>query len=143
MKKIILLMAVALTALSADAQKLKESEVPANLKELFKKNHPEAKKVKWELEKNGSYEAEYETGEKEQSVVMSKDGFILETEVEITIAELPASVKEYMSKNYTGAKIKEAAKITDAKGLVTYEAEIKDKDIIFDNNGKFIKEIKD
>jgi hypothetical protein len=70
-------------------------------------------------------------------------GNILETEVEIKIDELPAKAKEYVSKNYAGQKIKETAKITDSKGVVTYEAEIKGKDLIFDSNGNFIKEVKE
>ncbi|MBC7865300.1 MAG: hypothetical protein IAF38_20155, partial [Bacteroidia bacterium] len=36
-------------------------------------------------------------------------------------------------------KVKEAAKITDAKGVVTYEAEIDNADYIFDSTGNFLK----
>ncbi|HZK62794.1 MAG TPA: hypothetical protein VFC34_01545 [Puia sp.] len=46
----------------------------------------------------------------------------------------------YVSKNYNGAKIKEAGKVTDAAGKHMYEVEIKGKDLIFDENGVFIKE---
>jgi hypothetical protein len=63
--------------------------------------------------------------------------------VEIKIDELPANAKAYVAKHYAGQKIKEAAKITDSKGVVTYEAEVKGKDLIFDNTGKFLKEVKD
>lgn len=143
MKKILVLLAAIITTLSIQAQQLKESEVPANLKEAFKKNHRDAKKIKWEKEKDGNFEATYEQEEKEQSVLLNKDGIVLETEVEIAITELPVSAKDYVAKNYKEAKIKEAAKITDAKGLVTYEAEIKGMDVIFDSHGKFIKELKD
>ena len=66
-------------------------------------------------------------------------GNILETEIEIKVDALPANAKAYISKNYAGQKIKEATKITDNKGVVTYEAEIKGKDLIFDSNGNFIK----
>jgi len=48
-----------------------------------------------------------------------------------------------LPKNIRAKKIKEAAKITDAKGVVTYEAEVTGKDLIFDASGKFLKEIKD
>jgi hypothetical protein len=61
---------------------------------------------------------------------------------EIELNQLPKGVLEYVKANYKGQKVKEAAKITDAKGTVTYEAEIKGMDILFDSNGKFIKEIK-
>ena len=50
---------------------------------------------------------------------------------------------EYVKKTYKEDEVKEASKITDANGTVTYEAEVKGKDLIFDSNGNFIKAIKD
>ena len=41
-------------------------------------------------------------------------------------------------KNYKNQKVKETAKIITAKGNIIYEAEIKGKDIFFDNNGNLI-----
>ena len=58
----------------------------------------------------------------------------------LPVNQLPASVAPYVSKNYNGAKIKEAGKVTDAVGKHMYEVEIKGKDLIFDENGVFIKE---
>jgi hypothetical protein len=55
---------------------------------------------------------------------------------------LPKGVLEYVKANNQGQNIKEVAKITDAKGTVTYESEIKGMDLLFDSTGKFIKEIK-
>jgi hypothetical protein len=62
--------------------------------------------------------------------------------VEIELNQLPKGVLDYVKKNYKDVSVKEAAKITDANGIVTYEAEIKGMDLLFDNNGKFIKEIR-
>jgi hypothetical protein len=67
----------------------------------------------------------------------------METEVEIEINQLPRGIEEYVKTNYKGQSIKGAAKITAANGTVTFEAEIKGKDLIFDSNAKFIKETKD
>lgn len=78
----------------------------------------------------------------EQSVLFDAQGNLLETEVEIKLTQLPKGVLEYVKANYKGQKVKEAAKISDAKGTLTYEAEIKGMDLLFDSNGKFIKEIK-
>jgi hypothetical protein len=44
-----------------------------------------------------------------------------------------------VSKNLSGKNIKEAAKIVDAGGTVTYEAEVQGTDYLFDANGNFIK----
>jgi hypothetical protein len=38
-----------------------------------------------------------------------------------------------------GATIKEAARITDANGKTTYEAEVRGKDLIFDEKGNYLK----
>ena len=44
-----------------------------------------------------------------------------------------------MAKNLPGKKVKESAKITDAAGKVSFEAEIDNIDYIFDSNGSLIK----
>lgn len=142
MKKSMFIAAGIMISLAACAQKMKEADVPSAVKDAFKKAHSDAKEVKWEME-GANFEAEFEIGEVDQSAVYDTSGKLIETEVEIKVEELPAGVRDYISKNYKDAKIKEATKITDAKGTVTYEAEIKDRDLIFDSNGKFIKEEKD
>ncbi len=142
MNKIILMLAIGLIASCANAQKIKEADVPAIVKSAFQKQYPQAKEVKWEKEK-GNYEVNFDLNEVDNSVLMDVNGKILESEVEIELSQLPSGVLEYVKTNYGGQKAKEAAKITDSKGVVTYEVEIKGKDLIFDNNGKFIKESKD
>lgn len=142
MKNAVILLAVMLTAASANAQKIQDKDVPATVKTALQNKYPQAKELKWEKE-NGNYEAEFEVSETDYSVLLDASGNILETEIEIKLDELPANAKEYVSKNHSGQKIKEAAKITDAKGTITYEAEIKGTDLIFDSNGNFIKKVKE
>lgn len=93
--------------------------------------------------KNSNYEAGFEVAETGYSILIDASGNIIETEIEISIDALPANAKTYVVKNYPGKKIKEATKITDAKDIITYEVEVNDKDLIFDNSGKFLKEVKD
>jgi hypothetical protein len=59
--------------------------------------------------------------------------------LEVPVNDLPASVKEYVKEHKNGATIKEASRITDANGKISYEAEVKGRDLIFDESGKFIK----
>jgi hypothetical protein len=141
MKKYALMMVAAMITSLTFAQKLKEKDVPTPVKTAFQKNFPQAKVEKWEKE-GVNFEAEFELNKTEQSVVFDEQGNLLETEIEIELNQLPKGVLEYVIANYKGQNVKEAAKITDAKGNVTYEAEIKGMDILFDSNGKFIKEIK-
>lgn len=142
MKKLILMTVAAMITSLTFAQKTQDKNVPVAVKSAFQKQYPDAKEVKWEKE-NGNYEAEFEIGETDYSVLIDASGNIIETEIEISVDALPANAKEYVSKNHVGQKIKEAAKITDAKGKVTYEAEIKGIDLLFDSNGNFIKEVKE
>jgi hypothetical protein len=139
MKKSKFIAAGLMISLAACAQKVKESDVPAVVKDAFKKTYKDVKDVKWEKE-GANFEAEFEIGETDQSVVFDATGQVIETEIEIKVDELPSGVKDYLAKNYKDTKIKEATKITDSKGTITYEAEIKGKDLIFDSTGKFIKE---
>jgi hypothetical protein len=57
----------------------------------------------------------------------------------IPITGLPAAVAPYVAAHFKGAKIKEAGKVTDAEGKTSYEAEVKGRDLIFDENGKYVK----
>ena len=142
MKKSAILLAAMFAVTFANAQKVSDKDVPTAVKTTLQKNYPNAKEIKWEKE-NGNYEAEFEVEETDYSLLIDVSGKILETEIEIKVDALPANAKAYISKNYAGQKIKEATKITDNKGVVTYEAEIKGKDLIFDSNGNFIKEVKE
>jgi len=139
MKKSAILLGAMFAVSFANAQKVSDKDVPTAVKTTLQKNYPNAKEIKWEKE-NGNYEAEFEVEETDYSLLIDVSGNILETEIEIKVDALPANAKAYISKNYAGQKIKEATKITDNKGVVTYEAEIKGKDLIFDSNGNLIKE---
>ena len=142
MKKLTAAMAVMLFATIIFAQKMQEKNVPANIKSAFQKKYPSAASVKWDKEEE-KYEASFDLNKTGHSVLMDAQANISETEVEIELSQLPTGILDYVKNNYTGRKVKEAAKITDAKGIVTYEAEIKGMDLIFDSNGIFVKELKD
>ena len=140
MKKAILLLAIGFTAITANAQKMKEADVPAEVKTAFNKQFPGAKVEKWEKE-DGNYEATFVMNKVEMSALMGTTGNIMETEAEIAVSALPKAVAEYCTKNCSGKKIKEASKITDAAGKIMYEAEVDDSDYVFDANGTFIKKV--
>ncbi len=139
MKKIFLAIAVSVT-LFAFAQK--SGRPPAGAKTAFTKSYPGATKVKWEKE-DGNYEVSFVLNGAEMSAIYNEKGTLVETETEMKPAELPTSVMTYMKDHYKGITVKGAAKITKADGSVNYEAAIKGKDVLFDANGKFIKEAKD
>jgi hypothetical protein len=121
------------------AQDLKTSNVPKLVKSALKKKYPEATKVSWEKEK-GNYEANWggKSGE-DNSVQFTPSGDFIEMVKAIPVSQLPKPVTEYVKDHYKGAKITEAGKVTDVNGKLSYEAEVNKKDIVFDENGKFIK----
>lgn len=144
MKKIMLCLVAVAIATTGFSQKEKKNITPnAAIKTAFEKNFKGAEKVKWEKEKDGGYEAGFKQNGKDMSATYAADGTLKETEWKIEVSELPAAVLNYVSKNYKGKKITEAAKILKAGGEINYEAEVNGKDVIFDVNGKFIKETQD
>jgi len=135
-KSVIIVVALVLSTI-AFAQKVKATKVPEIVSKSLLLKYPNAKNVKWDKEEN-NYEASFESNKIENSVLFNANGKIIETEVEITTAQLPKPILNYIGKNYKDQKVKEAAKIISDKGIVTYEAEIKGKDLLFDENGKLL-----
>ena len=140
MKNLILVAAMAISTVGF-AQTKDKKEVPKVVKEAFQKEYPNTK-VKWDVEKDG-FEAEFKMNGKEASADYDKAGHKLATEIEISKTEFPAKALAYIATTYPNKKIKETAKITDNKNVITYEAEVKidgkDSDLIFDTSGNFLK----
>ena len=128
-------------ALFAQKETKGKVSVPSIVSESFQKEFPN-KKANWEME-NGDYEVEFKLNGGEASAVYDKSGHRKELEIDIRHGELPLAAMDYLKKNYPSVKITEAAKITDDKNTLTYEAEIrknnKNYDVLFDASGKFIK----
>lgn len=142
MKKLFALLTV-MTCIffAASGQQLKEAQVPSKVKLAFNKSYPKTM-GKWELE-DKMYEVNFKSEGKTMSAVIDKMGNITETETDIAVSELPASVTDYVKQHYKGAKITEASTIKKNGGEMNYEARVKGKDVIFDANGKFMKVAKD
>ena len=113
--------------------------VPAAVKAALSKKYPSASKVTWEKE-NGNYEANWGgKGGEDNSVQFTPKGDFIEIVNAIPVSQLPAAVITYVKTHYKGVKITEAGKVTDAKGKIMYEAEVNRKDLVFDENGNFMK----
>ncbi len=114
-------------------------QVPSKVTTALKQKYPEAKNVGWEKE-NGNYEANWggKSGE-DNSVQFTPQGSFVEIVKAIPVNDLPHNIITYVNEHYKGSKITEAGKVTDAAGKTSYEAEVKGRDIIFDENGNFLK----
>lgn len=138
MKHVLLIGAFLAGAICVSAQKVDETKVPSAVKTKFNALYPNISKVKWE-EEDGNYEANFDKGKTEMSVLISPAGQLKETEESIAYQYLPRGAGAYIKTNLPGKKITEASKITDANGKVTYEAEVDGMDYTFDENGNFLK----
>jgi hypothetical protein len=139
MTKMPIFITFTLISIGTAAQKLKPADVPAVVKSALEKKYPAATAITWEKEK-GNFEANWGGRSKEDnSVVFSPAGQFVEQVVAIPIASLPPAVANYVKQHYPGAKITEAGKVTDAAGKTRYEAEVKGKDLVFDEAGSFLK----
>lgn len=138
MKKIVLVFVASVITSVFFAQQLKESDVPVVVKNAMKESFPKVKDVKWNRE-NVSYGAVFMEDKVYKAVLFDSKGVIKETEIQITQSQLPKGILAFMKKNYLNEKILKTEKIINSKGLVTYEVEIKGKDLYFDGAGNFIR----
>jgi len=140
MKKHLLILATTfLVVNNTHAQKLKGNDVPAAVRSALHQKYPNATNVYWEKE-HANYEANWGgKSHEDNSVQFTPAGDFVEYVQAIPVSELPQAVSIYVKTHYKGAKITEAGKVTNALGKTFYEAEVKKKDIVFDERGNFVR----
>lgn len=143
MKQVMILAAFALAlAAPAHAQMLKPAQVPAAAKATFKAKFPAVTSNTWEKE-GDKFEAGFKQGGKTMSAVITPAGELMETETDMTPAQLPAAVRAKLASDYKAYKVTEAATIVTADGQTTYEAEVskggKHQDVLFNADGSLAK----
>lgn len=139
MKKYLILTGIAGSLLTASLFAQSHIAVPSVVKNAFAKKYPEAKHITWESEK-GNYEANWggKSGE-DNSVLYTPKGQFIEIAKAISVKQLPSNALSYVKSHYKNASINEAAVVTDSKGKITYEAEVAHKDVVFDQQGNYVK----
>jgi hypothetical protein len=121
-----------------NAQDKDVKDAPAKVKSEFSKLYPNVKDVKWHLE-DGNYEGKFTTDKMDMSVQISEKGELVQKEMYLKIAQLPKAVQDYLTKNYAGTKFNEASEVTNVKNVKHYQVETKEKVLIFDSKGTFVK----
>jgi len=124
-------------SIATAAQGLKSNDVPDVVKAALAKKYPQASKVSWDKEK-GNHEANWggRSGE-DHSVQFTASAQFVEQVDAIAVKDLPPPIISYVNTHYK-TTIKEAGKRVDAKGLHTYEVEVKGKDLLFYIEGAFL-----
>jgi hypothetical protein len=117
--------------------------VPKAVSDAFAKKFPGATNVKWGKENAKEYEAEFTLNGRSVSANFLADGSWVETETEISIAELPAAVTSAVQTKHPGAAIIKAEKNEAAKGGLTYEIKInagnKKQELVIKADGTIVK----
>lgn len=137
MKKLVVIIALNILSFVSFAQKTKEQNVPQVIKNTLREKFPNAKEVQWDREQN-NYEASFKNNKVDNSILFNANGKVIETEIAITVSQLPKKALQYLNDNFKNQKVKELAKISTIKGNLIYEAEIKGKDLFFDKNGNYL-----
>lgn len=142
MKKLFFLLAIVGFFLQANAQKIIEKDVPTAVTAAFYKSHPTLKDVDWSKDKE-YYVAKYAVDKADVCTYYNAPGKVIKTKMAIVAAAVPVPVLEYMKTNYKEDEVKDAFKITDSEGVVTYETKVKGILLFFDAKGVFIKSVKE
>lgn len=79
---------------------------------------------------------------KKGAVSLDTNGKVTETELVIKENKLPnpEMIQEYIKSHYPGESPDHFEKVAKPDGTVIYEIQITGMELVFDNNGKFIKE---
>lgn len=138
--QILILAAVLLFSFSTCGQSGKDA--PASVKSAFSQKFSGATNVKWGMENDKEWEAEFKMAGKEYSANFDPNGIWLETEYEISTKDIPAAVKTTLDKESAGAKIK-VSEVTETKEGNAYEFVVKkgenETELVIDSSGKLIK----
>ncbi|MCF6250116.1 MAG: PepSY-like domain-containing protein [Methylococcaceae bacterium] len=117
-----------LPVFSAQAGKIKLSEVPEAVIKSMKVEHPDAKNIKVDKELHFSmvlYEVKYKTNGKKHETLFDPQGKHFGHEEEIEISELPQPIIKTLKQTFKQLSIKDAEKISHPDGRVEYEIDVK------------------
>ena len=144
MKRIFFLAPILLWTFSCFAQDIPAKEVPSVVVNIFEQKFPKATHVDWER-KAEMYKVEFEVKRQDHSLWINEAGSVVKHKQDIHQADLPASVKAAISKDYKGYSIDEVEKLESGSETV-FKVELKkrseDIDLFFDQHGKKVDPVK-
>lgn len=144
-KLIILLLAVWILNVHANAQDIPQSQVPSVVLNAFQVKFPNATDVDWEL-KGDQYKVDFEIGTRDHDVWIDKSGNIKKHKEDISKKDLPQGIVNKIVKDFSSYKIDDTDKI-EADGKVVYLVELDgtadDRKITFTSSGEVQENIAD
>ncbi len=141
MKRLLSFTIPLLTALSSCAQDVPQSLVPSIVLNAFQQKFPKASDVEWE-KKGEWYEAEFDLKFKDHKVFLDSTGKIIKHKEEISVSDLPGSVRTTLQKGFAKYKIDDVKRM-ETDGIVIYRVEVENATeeikVYLDTNGKIIE----
>lgn len=139
MKKIILFAVLTIFIQNAVAQRCKVRDMPPAVMQSFNKAYPNTKTTSCGKD-SANYQISFYDNNAPTSVTYDATGKFIIKERQIPAEDLPKIILEYMKKNYPGQIFHEVAEITFKDNVVTYEIQVKNIALVFDEKGNFLQE---
>ncbi len=140
MKKLIFVLAIIGLALGSYAQNLLPADVPEVVVKSFVKKNPKVEQVEWS--KTGDFfKATFTDEDSGRSVYFDEAGKVKQSEMQVKVSQLPTPILKYVNDNHPTDVVKQSSKITTAKGKSTYLLKVKDSELVFDANGKYMEPV--
>ncbi len=112
-------------------------EIPDAVKTNLAAMYPTATGISWEM-RDGKYEASFTQKGMPTTIILIQDGTILKYKVKIDPSLLPQKITDYISGNLGGKKVTAATKITEPKGMTSYEVAVDTSFYMFAGDGMFV-----
>lgn len=145
MKRIIGLLVLILFAGNTFAQDISQRNVSAVVLNAFQLKFSNATDVKWKLEK-GNYHVGFKVNNKENELVMSDRGIILQHQQDLYFSEIPKVVLETIKSKVAFFDLNDADRLGEG-GKIIYKVYFKingkDHEFWIDESGKLLKYIKE
>jgi hypothetical protein len=159
MKRLVFLMAIAITVIAFSVSSCKkekcgetpeganaiaETSVPQVVRDSFNLQYPSTTAT-WYLE-GTDYEAAITVGGAKTTAIYSATGVLQQVETEIAVSALPSNISAKVNADYSGYTINTAATILIvATGQLKYEAEVENSsshyDLIYDSNAVLLEKV--
>ncbi len=117
--------------------------VPEKVKTVFTQKFSDAQKIKWDMEEENKWEAEFMMDGKEMSANFDAEGNWLETETGIKADALPDAVMNMLNTDFEGFEMKDEVIKVESSEQNGYEVEVekegKSFELFVDESGKLVK----
>lgn len=138
-----ILLSILFSMLSACTNAQVSDAARTKMETTFKAKYPDAKKVSWDKDSNGNYEAQFEQNDEKYRADFTPAGDWIETENSIKFKHLPEAVQEAVKREYDEDDIEEIEQVNHYQKGIFYDVEFDAKgskkiDIEYNGLGKII-----